>query len=100
MLGLLTAMLGGFPFYSASKYFPAEYNRLKGKLPAWSGVFFLLLSLGIYVVRIGPVSGLLTGFLALSLAYSLLAFVFHLPRKYFRLFWGAMIVFLIFDLLF
>lgn len=100
MLGLLTAMLGGFPFYSASKYFPAEYHRLKGKLPAWSGVFFLVVSPGIYIARTGPVSGLLTGFLALSLACCLLSFVFHLPRRYFRLFWVMMVVFLILDLLF
>lgn len=100
MLGLVMAMLGGFPFYSGSRYFPAEHSRLKGGLPVWSGVIFLLLSQVIYVVQMGPVTGLLAGFLAVTLAYSLLIFVFHLPRKYFRLFWGVMLIFLILDLVF
>ncbi len=121
MLGLLAAMLGGFAFYSGSKYFPAEYSRLKGgfpvrnsgpdqgsavkyplkgRLPAWSGVVFLLLSQVIYVVQMGLVAGLLAGFLAFTLAYSLLVFASHLPRKYFRLFWGVMVIFLILDLVF
>lgn len=100
MLGLLAAMLGGFPFYAGSKYFPVGYRHLKGRLPAWSGVFFLLLSQGIYVVKMGPAIGLLAGFLAVSLAYSLLVFVFHLPRQYFRLFWGVIVIFLILDLVF
>lgn len=93
-------MLGGFPFYSGSKYFPAEYNNLRGKLPVWSGIGFLLLSQIIYVMQLGPATGLLAGFLAITLAYSLLAFVFHLPKKYFRVFWGVMAAFLILDLIF
>lgn len=100
MLGLLAALAGGFPFYSASKYFPEEYSRFKNKLPAWAGGCFLLLSLAIYVGQMGWAVGLITGFLALCLAYSLLPFVFHLPKKYFRVFWGVMAVFFILDLLF
>lgn len=100
MLGLLTAMLGGFPFYSGSKYFPAGYGHLQGKLPAWAGIGFLLLSVTIYILQLGPASGLLTGFLAITLAYSLLIFVFQLPRQYFRLFWGVMVGFLILDLIY
>lgn len=100
MLGLLAAMLGGFSFYSGSKYFPARYNRLKRKLPGWAGACFLVLSLVIYIVQMGPVTGFLAGFLAITLAYSLLVFVFHLPPPYFRVFWGAMTVFLLIDLVF
>lgn len=100
MLGLLAAMLGGFPFYSESKYFPVRYSRLKGKLPRWAGICFLVLSLALYVVQMGVVAGLLTGFLAITLAYLLLAFIFHLPSPYFRVFWGAMTVFLLIDLIF
>lgn len=100
MLGLLTAMAGGLPFYARSKYFPENFNRIKGVFPLWSGVVLLVLSLVIFVWQMGVVKGLLTGFLMVTVAYSLLSFVFNLPKKYFLGFWVIMAFFLTLDILY
>ena len=100
MLGLWAALIGGLPFYSQSKYFPEKYGYLKNKIPAWVGIFILVLSQGIYIWQMGLAKGLLTGFVVITLAYSLLPFAFNLPKKYSMFFWGLMVVFFILDIVY
>ncbi len=100
MLGLWAALIGGLPFFSQSKYFPEKYGYLKRKIPVWTGILILVLSQVIYIWQMGLTKGLLTGFIVITLAYSLLPFTFNLPKKYLIIFWGLMVVFFIIDIIY
>lgn len=73
---------------------------MKSKIPAWLGILILVVSQGIFIWQLGTVKGLLTGFMVILMAYTLLPFVFNLPLKYRSICLGIMVIFFIIQLLY
>lgn len=100
MLGLLAAIIGGFPFYARSKYFLEAYRPVRNYVPVWLGVLLLLMSFVIYILKMGVGQGLLIGTVVIPLAYCLLPLLFNLPRKYQVVLCTVLVFFVLIELLF
>lgn len=87
MLSLLLYLVGAFPFYRRSKYFPVQMTSLS---PRW-GYLFLLGAFLAAVVEFGAAVGAVVGVANLMLAYSILVFVFPLS-KFYRVGFGILLL--------
>ncbi len=99
MLGLLLAMTGGFAYYSRSKYFPEAHQKLRGKIPGWSGALLLIWATGVCMYRYGAGLGLFMASVIIPTAYCLLVWVLNLPRAYTVITLSALAIFLFIDIL-